>query len=86
MASKEELLRLASKYVEHRVDLDELYTYVMDGEPWESGPDDRSADLELVYAIELACFEHFDGDRDDESVREIVAEELVRLAEARPRA
>lgn len=85
MTLDEEIFVKTKAFVAGRLDLDSLYTWVMDREPyWGEPPSKQNAARQLAAAIELSYWEMDNGDRDEASAREVIAEELAQLTASRP--
>ena len=85
MSREQEVFKKTAAYLARRISLDDLNTWVMDREPWGEPPSPIDAPRQLVGAIELSYWEMDNGDRDEESVRKILTEELAQLAASTPR-
>ena len=69
-----QLLALTQLYLASKVSFDELALWVQDQEPyWSRLPDENDA-RSLAGTIMLAAYEVWDGDRDEASARELIAE------------
>jgi len=83
MSLDDDIFLKADEHVRGKLTLRELFEWVFDREPYwgEAGRGKDSA--KLANAIELAVFEVQAGDRDEESARDLIAEELANLTASR---
>jgi hypothetical protein len=77
-SASQEVLERARRFVLGETDLNDLYVWVMD-HMTEWGTDDN-AGSRVANGILLACWELYDGYRDEDSVREAVSKDLSQIA------